>query len=342
MAERESSILDDVKAASDELQGIERPEAPETPASEGTAPEKPEGDKPRDESGRFAKQERETLRLKEQPADKAPRDRAPATGKPGAEAAPAPVAPPAEWKGDGKVDWNRLPKAVQAELNERYTALRAERQELAPLKEVIDANRAEWVNAAGSVASAIGQLAQFHKMYLTEPARLIQHIARSAGIDLRAFGQPQSQQAQPQQPQDIGKMLEQLVEQRFQPIVAAAEQRETQQIVQSVEGFRADPKHPYFEDVRMHMGHLIRSGAAKDLEDAYDQATWANKAIREKLQQEQSGQQDRARTVARAQQARQASVRGAPFSGGLNGNAANGRSTVLDDVREAAAELAAR
>ena len=44
-----------------------------------------------------------------------------------------------------------------------------------------------------------------------------------------------------------------------------------------------NPKHPYFEDVRADMQELLRQEKAANFEDAYEQAIYANKVVRQKI-----------------------------------------------------------
>lgn len=350
----DDDIRGDIATAMKELAGeaVERPEV--DAAEKPDASEKPPASgRARDESGRFAKGDsekpRETLVLKEKPTDAttapaAPSTSASAAAPPTAEQPkPEPIAPPAEWKGAGKIKWDRLPREVQGELRAMHDALASERAEVAPLREMIEANRQTLVREAGSVQEGFRQLLAFHQLSLEKPLDLIHHIARARGIDLRAAlgGQPGPQPGTQQQPADIQSQVAHLVQQALQPYQQQVQQRENQQLTQTIEAFRADPQHPYFEDVRAHMGHLLQTGVAKDLQDAYDQATWANPTIRQQLMaaQAEEAKKVQAAEAEKARRAASASLRGSPISGAVAAGAGNSTSTVHDDVRAAMAEL---
>lgn len=300
----------------------------DTPALEPPANETAEqkAERARDEQGRFAKAEkaRETLTLK--PVEKAidPTQQPAPLVKPIDPAAPRTVAAPPWFKGAGKVDWNKMPDPVRAELSEFVKGLEVERAEVAPLKEMIDQARPLLVREAGSVAEGVRQLLAFHQLSVDKPVELIQHIARSRGIDLRALlgGQPVQQNgSQPQQQQpDIQALIAQTVQRELQPYKAQIEQRETQQYVQTIEEFRDDPAHPYFNEVSQHMGWLLKSGQAKDMQDAYDQATRAHPVIWQALskQQAEEAAKTKAAEVAKAQQANRASLTGSPVHGAVS------------------------
>lgn len=343
--EEKDDLRGDIAAAMAELNGDAPPEreAPVVEQPQETPTER--ADRERDESGRFKakeKDERPTLSLKEKPAAVA-EPAAPSTTAPIADApkqSAEPIAPPTEWKGAGKVKWDRLPREVQTELRDTWQQLSTERAEVAPFKDLLDVNREFLVNQAGSVPAAMTQLMQFARMSVDNPVGLIQHIARSSGLDLSALaGQPSqgAPQAQPGPTADIA----QLVQQQLEPILGQFRQQSLQQEVSKIEAFRADPKHPYFNDVAPRIEGLLKAGAAKDLQDAYDQAIWADPTIRQQLMaaQAEEAKKIQAAEVAKAQQARAASLRGSPISDASNGTG-NQNSSVHDDVRAAMAELA--
>jgi hypothetical protein len=362
MSDEKTSLLDEVRAAAAEVGmapdtpiGIEPPEPKEpaeAPAGE-TAEQK--ADRERDEKGRFAKEgegkPRETLKLKEKqptaPAPSGPETTGtkPAEGvaAPAGQAAPKtadePIAPPAEWKGAGKVQWNKLPKAIQQEMRETYESVAAAKAEFEPLSRAIAPHRDVLIRDAGSVESGIGQLMQFYNAYLTNPQALIHHIARTRGIDL-GTPQGQPQQGTQQQP-DINSLIAQSVQQAIAPIQERFQQTESQQTEQAISAFQADPAHPYFNDVRVHMGQILKAGAAKDLQDAYDQATWANPVIRQQLLAAQAEEtaKTQAAQAATARKAAAASLTGAPIAGagapeGRASKTESARDTVLKVYRE--------
>lgn len=359
--EVETSALDDVRAAAAELaRGADNGAGDREPAGADGAAESGESDRAeapagraRDEAGRFAKADGQPATitekdLTEKPGASSPLEK-PDASSPSAAAPPAPnaaddkIPPPAEWRGAGKVKWGLLPKEVQAELRDTYASVQATQAEIGPLKEIIDYARPMLVREAGSVGEGIRQLVAFHELSLTKPLELIHHIARTRGIDLSAAfgGQPQPGTTQQGQP-DIQAIIAQTVQQHLQPFQAQIEQRENQSTIQTVEAFRADPAHPYFEDVRPFMAALLKSGQAKDLQDAYDKATWADPSIRTALQQRQSEEaaNNRKAEVEKARRASAASLTGSPLPNGSSMAAANPSASVLDDVRAAARALA--
>ncbi len=340
------SILDTVNAAYENLSTPEAPPA-EAPEVVTETPEVPEetaeqkAERARDEAGRFAKQpkeaKRETLKLTPKPQEKAAPPAADATPPNGTVAPAAPpiekIAAPQEWSGLAKVKWDRLPVDVQREIAQHETMRMQATQDLMPVKELVDVNKEFLVNQAGSVPEAMRQMMLFARMSVDNPVQLAEHILRSKGIDPRvAFsGQPQA----PQQPQDIQSYVAQLVQQAIQPITAQAEQQQTQQLQTTLDTFASDPKHPFFNDVRYHMGQLIEAKAAKSLDEAYEMATWANPTIRAHLLGEQREATDKAK-AAQAQKAKdalRATVNGSPLNGAMPAGSGP-KGNIRDVVRE--------
>jgi len=356
MAEdKETSTIEDVRAAYESLEADQAPPPvpPEAVETEVAAPKEPAdqgGTRARNPDGTFAKSDepkepkRETLTLKEKPqGTSAPSDLgAPAPPVPPSPAAPEKVMAPQAWSGLAKVKWDRLPADVQREIAQHEQTREATVADLAPVKELIDVNREFLVNQAGSLPNAFSQLMQFARMSVDNPVQLAEHILRARGIDPRAAFAGQPQGTAPQQPQDIQAYVAQLVQQAVQPFQAQAEQQQTQQLQTTIDEFARRPDRPFFNDVRVHMGQLISAGTAKSLDEAYEQATWANKAIREHLLEEQRGAAEAAKAaeVQKAKAAQRASVTGSPLPGavGLNGKS-DPKATALDDVRAAYNEL---
>lgn len=99
-----------------------------------------------------------------------------------------------------------------------------------------------------------------------------------------------------------------------------AQERQLQQLNQALQGDRikreidafvstkddaGNPKYPYFEEVKQNIGMLMDRGICKTLEEAYNQATWANAEVRKKMLEAQQQADLTAKTQA-AEKAKQA------------------------------------
>ncbi len=343
--DKPDTVFDIARAAADELERPDVPDRQETPDRPAESAED-RAARARDEQGRFAKAQEEraakekpgkeprsTLKLKEGAAEIAP----PIVAAPAEPPAVEKVGAPQAWGGLAKVKWDRLPVDVQREIATREGEREKAVADLAPVRELLDVNREFLVNEAGSLPAAVHQLVAFAKMSVEKPVDLILHIARAKGIDLVALVNGQHQPAH-QQPQDLETIISRAVEQRLQPIVAQTEHQQSQQLLSTISAFAADPNRPFFNDVRRDMGHLLKTGQAASLEDAYEKATWMNPTIRAHLQQQQSeaAEEQRKAATIKARQAAGASLRGSPLPNGSSGGKSG--STVHDAVRAAFAE----
>jgi hypothetical protein len=94
--------------------------------------------------------------------------------------------------------------------------------------------------------------------------------------------------------------------QQFAPLPPSQDENN---IMAEIEAFRADPAHPHFDAVTTHMGQLLETGAAPDLESAYHAAVAMNPALRSTvLQPQRTIQEDKTAAARRAS----ASVTGSP------------------------------
>ena len=112
------------------------------------------------------------------------------------------------------------------------------------------------------------------------------------------------------------------LETRLQQSAKQQEQSQQQAVEQQVQTFATETdekghlKHPHFETVKAHMGALMNAGAAKDMEDAYSQAVWANPELRNQLLEEEKRQVAQKSESDRRQKASKAKKAATPESTG--------------------------
>lgn len=261
--------------------GAETPAAPAAPAAAVKV-----GADGRDASGRFAgKITAESL--KTSPAATAPADGAQQQTAPSA--ADAPKAPDS-WSAPMKEKFPTLAPDVQAyisqreaESNKKITANDDDRNFGKRIKDTLSPYMQTIVQEGGTPEKAVDSLFRT-ALILRSPnpamrASALQAIAKQFNIPL---GQPL--QRGPQYPElaPIQQRLDR-IEQGQQAELQQRQSQETAQITGFVEAFAADPKNVHYEAVKPKMAALLSSGQAKDLQDAYDQAIWADPAIRSTL-----------------------------------------------------------
>jgi hypothetical protein len=175
--------------------------------------------------------------------------------------------------------------------------------------------QAEGSTPAKAVQSLLNTAYQLRTAGPAQKAALFQNLAEEYGVDLSAV--QQQEQIHPALRQMMEKIngLENTVTQQR----TLQEHEEQARIHAEVNAFSADPKNTYFEQVRAAMAPLLGSGQAKDMQEAYDMACWANPQIRSTLIAAQTNEQAEKRKaeVAKKKQAA-VSITGSPSAKPLN------------------------
>lgn len=332
-----------VKALKDSKSGGE---TPEKTGSESKAA--PKAEKERDGAGKFAKTDPKAARKAKVAVETDATD--PIQGQAQVEheiAAPETLAPQLRAK------WADIPKDVQQEFSrlaqnfhKELTRHDEERVFGRQMKDVVTPYvaqiRAEGAEPAQAVANLLNMA---HVLRVGSPQQksdLLLRTAQTFGVDLRRA--LQVQQTQPQLPPQVQSALQEVqnIRSELEREKALKEQREDSDIQEQIKAFSADPKHVHFETVRTHMGALIKSGIAKDMRDAYDQAVYANPHTRSTLLQQQEAASKEKRVAeqkARAEAARKAgsSLKGSPGISASKNAKVNGldlRSTIKSAMAE--------
>lgn len=304
----------------------------------------------RDDKGRFAKKDGES----EQPVEKAddkPVEQTTDTSPEKVEAPEEPqqtdntsARPPGGWSVASKAEWEKLPDSVRADIAKRENEVNEGFKQYSGLKDVIPYQQ-HYTQQGSSVKQAldaytaldnamsrdaVSTIAYMCEQKGVQPVHMAYAILQKAGIQIpEQQGQPQASQPQVFKDPRVDEIQRMLEEDRRNREVA-----EHQQVSQTIEQFSADPKNRYFENVKVTMGHLIQTGQASGLQDAYDKACWANPEIRTLLIKQQTAAQaaqtQPQRQAEAAAQARSAArgITGSPIPGGSSGS---GKSPKLSD-----------
>lgn len=281
--------------------------------------ERTAAERARDEKGRFAPTAAEKA-AESAKAATAPIPDPDATAKPTATAQVVGDAP-AGWSAEGKSAWKALATALPSLPPEAQAAVAAVQAAAMKREETASNGSRQWseekrryeetiapiAEAARSRGlepkEAITRLMTAQNHLDSDPANAIRWLAQSYGVDLTQlainpdYRAPGRQTPQPQQ-QHVD---DRTIEQKVQEVI---EQRELQR---EISDFAKNK--PHFEAVKGHMHALLQSGAATDLEDAYDQAIWAKKDLRSQLLAEHAGSNtDKQQEAAKVQKARSAAV----------------------------------
>lgn len=320
-ADIEAAIASASGAASPEAAPSPAPAVAEAPAPDVAAPEvaaeAPKGDdRPRGPDGKFAPKAEATK--VEGPAIPA-QPQAPAPAQPETKQA---IPAPQNWKGAGKVQWDKLPPAIRQEIAEDYSRLNQTSAQLEKLNSAIGPERAQVLAATyGSVEQGLQNLFAISDMATKNPAGFVLWFAQQRGVNLAEMvGQHGAQGQQPMQqaPDPIQQELAQL-RQMVQGFAQQQQQSALNPVIAEINRFASDPAHPYWNDVEPQVVALLKSdrvpgnSPSERLQNAYEMAIWAHPEIRSTLIADQvnARTQQQAQTVSQALNA-SVSVSGSP------------------------------
>jgi hypothetical protein len=225
----------------------------------------------------------------------------------------AAAVPPATWSAGAKAIYASLPEIARKEIAKRETDYARGIQQYAEKAKVADSFmreaqpyeamlRAEGSNPVAALSAFLQQAYTLRSATPQERGRLIMETAQKFGADLSPYLGQQAEQpgGQTQDLSQVQALVQQLVAphlrkiQQWENSQATAQQHQEQQMEQEIysqiTAFQSatnedgSPKHLYFENVRPLMSAFFANGQAKDLEQAYDMACFANPEVRAALQ----------------------------------------------------------
>lgn len=259
--------------------------------------------------------------------------------------------PPTSWSAGAKTEWSKIPPSIQAEVLKRESDIneggrqwseqkRGYEQALGPISELAQQYQMP-------VGDAIQRLVNVERrLGSPEAPQVILELAQAYGVNLAALvngsQQPQSTASQALDPNQLFRTFDQRLDQKLQEVeTKRTQEAETNSIISTFAGEKdqtGQPAHPHFDTVKSLMGHLLNSGQAESMQDAYEKAVWATPATREAMIKVHSSASPVDAEKQRTARARKAavSINGAPSGGASASNLrqANGN-TVADDVRAA-------
>lgn len=326
----QSTLREQLSDNYDKIVGDGTPDAPlpETPAAVDTAAPAPEVEakdtetpqRERDEAGRFAKSDKPEKKADAEKAKPVKESVAPEVK---AQPAPAPaapkLAPPSSWKKDYWQDWERIDPRVAQYIKQRedefvrgVSAYKGEAENARAIIEALAPHQQLLQSAGMRPEQFVSQLANAHRS-LSDPQRRMSAFVQLArdyqiplgelfvqGEDGKIYFNQQHMQAQQQAQAPNIDELEKRIFGKLQQ----------QQLVEKLRTFieakdaSGNPLHPHFEEVRTTMDGLLRSGLAKDFDDAYQQSL---RLPRHEALYEAQQRQEREHKEA-AEKARQAAV----------------------------------
>lgn len=234
----------------------------------------------------------------------------------------APIGVPKSWSAEQAEHWAKIPRATQEYI------LRRENDASKAIQE-----RAERANAWRPVEEAIAPLSQRLAAEGVQPAQFLQRLVQAhqylEADPTKAIAWLAKQYGATPPNGDSSAEIDEFADPKIAALerrIAEYEARENERHQQQVRGERSRneqliqdfaSKNEHFETVRGLMAGLLQSGAAKDLQDAYEQAVWAHPETRKAMSDKQEAERQKMAQVraAKAQKAAAASSRPAAVKG---------------------------
>lgn len=303
----------------------------------------------RDEQGRFAEKPKEAKParpvLTVKPTNEinpAAAANAAAAANPANQGIPAVATakPPDGWNAAAKAKFATLEPDIQAEITRResdmhrqFTTQDQDRTLGKGIREVAAPYLATIKAEGGDEKAAFAQFLNYAHIMRQGTAmqklQALHQVAQAYNVEL---GQPLQQASQFQaaiQPQEIRALVQAELDQQRQV-------QEQSALTSEIDAFKNAPGHEHYEQVKVLMGNLLLSEQAKDLQEAYDQAIWANPEIRSTLTAAQAAAKEQERLTAanaRTDAARRAagSITGGP--GGVKPNGVAVERSLGEEIR---------
>jgi len=220
------------------------------------------------------------------------------------DAAPATsaFAPPSHWGADRHPVWATLTPEVQKLLSDDYSAHaktldenKSQLTTLTPIASALEPIRGELAARGLSPDAYIRAMIETDRWLRSNPQEAFPWLAKQYGLNLSQLS-PQPNGQQPPADPVIAGLQQQLqhVTHYLTSQQQAQEKAQRDQVQSQIDKFKADPKNKHFETVRPAMAALINADPSLSLDQAYEQATFANPTTRALIQAEMKAAQDKA------------------------------------------------
>ena len=242
-----------------------------------------------------------------------------ATGSNEAPSDGVPVAP-RTWRPEAAAEFAKLPPVVQQEIIKReediFKGIESYKADAAfgkSLKSVLDPYLPTLQQYGISPDAQVADMMDAHYTLAfgstEQKAALVQRIFKDYKLDPKMLGVTSQQDTSPVW---VDPQVEAL-QKELQEVKSVLTQQQSQQmeakraeISAHVQRFAMDPKNVYFEELADDIAHLLRTGAERSVETAYEAAIWRNPAVRAKEVARQQAEKDKAAKAEAAKKAEEA------------------------------------
>jgi len=210
-----------------------------------------------------------------------------------AAAAPATDAPPDTWRKEAKEAWAAVPPAVREELKKREADIASyveqSKQPVAVGKkheEMIAPYMPMFQKTGVDPWHNIGAMLKAQELLLfgspEQKLAMFGSLAQQAGLKFENGALAAPPDANNQYISRLEQRLAEL-EGGVKQVTSTVQEARQKELQENVAAFAQDAAHPFFYQVADRIAHLIRGGAAANLEEAYQTAILADPLIRPKV-----------------------------------------------------------
>lgn len=205
------------------------------------------------------------------------------------------IAAPPEYQGKFASEFKNLPEEWQIFLCEREAENKKKNDENCAkldaynVLETLFGEKRDRLHAKGidTVTQWLQGLAWLDAAMDENPAATLGAIAAVYGVNSDALRSPHNEV----HPAIMARVCE--LERNYHDLTSYLREVQNRNFVETLEAFgrqtdrEGNRLHPHFEEVKQEICDLLRSGAAKDMETAYQDALWLNPQIRKELVKKQ-------------------------------------------------------
>ena len=262
--------------------------------------------------------------------------------------------PPSSWRHEAREAWAKAPPEIQREVARREMEMAQAVSKFHPVREfasemqrvlspIAESARARGTTPTRLVSDYVAFDSELASRDPERQARAVAQVIKAYGVDIEALAGAIDSPAR-QRPVNEAQLRAQIRQEEAARFQAEQGQQQLSMHVRQVQEFSRRPDADLMNDeVRFIMADLVDSaqarGVALTLEDAYNQAVWANPKTRAIVQQRETAKQ---RSTADAATQRSMAAGGSIKSRPASPIGGGGGRTLREDLEETAASMSGR
>lgn len=197
---------------------------------------------------------------------------------------------PKTWRKEAAAVWNDLPPTAQAEILKReediHKGIELYREEASfgsQIRTIIKPHEALFREAGIDPVKQMDSLLQAHVALSTQtPSQRLQSFAQLAASYNVDLGELLDSGAAEVTEVSVLRNELQMLQSSLRGLTEQQQNSRRTEVEAEITKFAADPANAYFDEVSSEIALLLKSGAAKNLTEAYEKAVWTSPTVRAK------------------------------------------------------------